>query len=129
MEPKIKTISEKLEQLEKNLSNPKELIHFTCKLAANLSPVWDSGDYYQKQMFQNVLFPQGLLYDVKIEHYRTPVVNEAIACIAYLSKGLKQIKKPDSLYLLEKSGSVHATSDKSNRLLDVVFTVKQMLLP
>lgn len=101
-----KAILEQLEKIDQKLSNPKELIDFTCKLAANLAPVWDSGDYYQKQTFQNVLFPEGLLFDVKIEHYRTPVVNSVIACIADLSREIKQNKKPDPLFPLEKSGSV-----------------------
>ena len=95
-----------LETLDQKLSNPKELIYFTCKLSANLAPVWESGDYYQKQVFQNSLFPSGLVYDAKIEHYRTPVVNKVIGYVADLSKGLEEIKKPDSLNLLEKSGSV-----------------------
>ncbi|MHB8262091.1 MAG: recombinase family protein [Bacteroidia bacterium] len=106
MKAKKETILTQLEKLNQKLSNPKELIYYTCKFAANLAPIWDSGDYYQKQVFQNTVFPKGLLYDVKIEHYRTPVVNEVIGCIADLSKDLKEIKKPDSLNLLEKSGSV-----------------------
>ncbi len=101
-----KAVLEQLEKLSQKLSNPKELIHFTCQLAANLAPVWASGDYYQKQNFQNVLFPKGLLYDVKIEHYRTPVVNEAIACIADLSKVLEEMKNGTSQDFSEKSRSV-----------------------
>jgi len=95
-----------LEKLNQKLSNPKELIQFTCGLASNLAPVWASGDYYQKQIFQNVLFPEGLVYDSKIEHYRTPKINRVIGCVADMSKGLGDIKKPDSLILLEKSGLV-----------------------
>ena len=94
------------------------MIHFTCQLAANLAPVWASGDYYQKQNFQNVLFPKGLLYDVKIEHYRTPVVNEVIACIADLSKGLGEIKKPDFSKFEEKSGLVPPSRPNMNELLE-----------
>ena len=100
------TVLEELEKLNQKLSNPKELIHFACKLATNLAPVWSSGDYFQKQMFQNVLFPNGLLYDVKIEHYRTPIVNSAIACIADLSKGLREMKNGNPLFLEENSRSV-----------------------
>ena len=99
-------VLEQLEKLDQKLSNPKELIHFTCKLAANLAPVWDSGDYYQKQMFQNIVFPQGLLYDVKIEHYRTPIVNDVIGYIAHLSRGLEINKKRTSLNIEEKSDLV-----------------------
>ena len=109
-------VLEELEKLNQKLSNPKELIHFACKLATNLAPVWSSGDYFQKQVFQNVLFPNGLLYDVKIEHYRTPVVNSIIACIADLSKDSDKIKKPDSLNLLEKSGSVSGEGLETSRL-------------
>ena len=94
------------ETLDQKLSNPKELIHFTCKLSANLAPVWESGDYYQKQVFQNSLFPSGLVYDAKIEHYRTPVVNSVVGYTADLSKGLGEIKNRTSQNLLEKSGSV-----------------------
>ena len=111
-------VLEQLEKLNQKLSNPKELIHFTCQLAANLAPVWTSGDYYQKQNFQNVLFPKGLLYDVKIEHYRTPVVNSAIGCIADLSKGLEEMKNGTSQDFSEKSRSVPPSRPNMNELLE-----------
>ena len=95
-----------LEKLNQKLSNPKELIQFTCKLSANLTPVWASGDYYQKQIFQNVVFPKGLVYDSKIEHYRTPVINKVIGGVANLSKGSGEMKKSDSQSLFEKSDCV-----------------------
>ncbi len=106
MKARKEAILTQLETLDQKLSNPKELIHFTCELASNLSPVWDSGNYYQKQAFQNTLFPKGLAYDVKIEHYRTPIVNEVIGCVAYLSKGLEENKNGISLNFEEKSRSV-----------------------
>ena len=95
-----------LEKLDQKLSNPKELINFACQLASKLRAVWASGDYYQKQIFQNTLFPDGLGYDSKTNHYRTPVVNSVIGCIALLSGDLGDIKKPDFSNLLEKSGLV-----------------------
>ena len=61
-----------LEKLNKKLSNPKELIKFTFDLSSNLTKIWDLGDYYQKQIFQNTIFPDGLVYDSKNDHYRTP---------------------------------------------------------
>lgn len=62
MEPKIKAI---YQNLNKNVSNPQELINYTCKVARNLSEIWDYGDFCQKQIFQNTLFPFGLGYDAK----------------------------------------------------------------
>ncbi len=106
MKSRKEKLLEQYEKLNQTLSNPLELIHFTCKLAANLAPVWSSGEYYQKQTFQNVLFPQGLAYDAKIEHYRTPVVNSVIAYMADVSKDLRENKNRTSLKSIEKSGSV-----------------------
>ena len=117
MSSQKEAVLEQLEKLNQKLSNPKELIHFTCQLAANLASVWASGDYYQKQNFQNVLFPKGLLYDVKIEHYRTPVVNSAIGCIADLSKGLEEMKNGTSQDFSKKSRSVLGTGLEPVRLL------------
>lgn len=41
-------LTEQLQKLDQKLSNPKELIQFSYKLASNLVPVWASGDYYKK---------------------------------------------------------------------------------
>jgi site-specific DNA recombinase len=103
MEPKIKTISEKLEELDKNLSNPKELINYTCKIACNLVEMWDSGDFYQKQIFQNTLFPCGLGYDAKIDHYRTTEINCVFSLISGLSRDWSKNKKGTSQNIDEKS--------------------------
>lgn len=103
MEKKIKAISEELAKLEQNLSNPKELIHYTCKLACNLGRMWDSGDFYQKQMFQNTLFPSGLGYDAKNDQYRTSEVNSIFALIADASKEWAEKEKGTSQIIYEKS--------------------------
>jgi site-specific DNA recombinase len=101
-----KAILAELEKLEHKLSNPKELIQDTCYMAANLAPVWESWDYYDKQNFQNILFPSGLLYDTKIEHYRTTKVNSVFVYLAQLSRDLKENKNRTSQNDIEKSGSV-----------------------
>ena len=94
---------EELEKLAQNLSNPKELINYTAQTASKLPTVWASGDYYKKQIFQNTIFPQGLAYDAKLEHYRTPIVNSVFGHVADLSKALSGNKKRDLSILLEKS--------------------------
>ena len=106
MKVRKKKLLEEFEKLDQKLSNPKELIHFTTKLTANLAPVWDSGDYYEKQIFQNTIFPAGLGYDSKIEHYRTPIVNSVIELILGLSNDLGQQKSRTSQNIQEKSGLV-----------------------
>jgi site-specific DNA recombinase len=106
MKVRKKKLLEEFEKLDQKLSNPKELIHFTTKLTVNLAPVWDSGNYYEKQIFQNTIFPAGLGYDSKKEHYRTTEINDVIGYVAQLSKGLEEIKKPDFSNFKEKSGLV-----------------------
>ncbi len=99
-------ILEQLQLLGQELSNPKELIHYTCVLASKLPSIWESGDYYDKQAFQNTLFPNGLLYDARKEHYRTPVVNEVIRYIADLSRDLKEHGNHVPYFFAVKNGSV-----------------------
>lgn len=118
MEAKIKAVSEKLAELDKNLSNPKELINYTCKLASNLATVWDLGDFYQKQIFQNTLFPKGLGYDAKNDTYRTEEVNLVFAYIADLSKGSAIFKNGTSQFLAEKSRLVPYWLKLSNFIED-----------
>ena len=102
-----KAIIEEIEILNQKLSNPSDLINYTVHTASKLSSVWASGDYYRKQDFQNMLFPQGLAYDTKIEHYRTPNVNSVFGCVADLSAILEGNKNGDSSFLQDKSPLVH----------------------
>ena len=106
MKTRKEAIVAQLEKLGEKLSNPNELINFALKLTANLAPVWNLGDYYQKQLFQNTLFPKGLVYDSKIDDYRTPIVNDVISCIAHLSRGLRENKNGTLQNLSKKSRSV-----------------------
>jgi hypothetical protein len=86
------SISSELEKLTIKLSNPKELFDFVCRFASKLATVWTSADYHQKQTIQNLVFPHGILYDTKIEHYRTPKVRfifERMACLVRVSGEIK----------------------------------------
>ena len=65
------SILKQLEKLNKKLSNPKEFIKLTFDLSSNRTKIRDLGDYYQKQILQNTIFPDGLVYDSKNDHYRT----------------------------------------------------------
>lgn len=117
MEKKIKAISEKLAELEQNLSNPKELINYTCRIACNLGQTWDSGDFYQKQIFQNTMFPAGLGYDAKIDRYRTTRVNVVFSHVADLSKDLAENQNGTSQNFNEKSRLVLRAGLEPARLL------------
>ena len=60
---------------QKKLSNPNELIDFTVKLSTSPYEIWNNGNFTQKQNFQKMLFPEGILYDKKNNNYRTTNAN------------------------------------------------------
>lgn len=108
MNEKLK-LSEELEKLNQKLSNPKGLIDFSVNIASKLATARVCGDYHEKQMFQNMVFPKGLAYDSQIEDYRTPISNSVFGYIAKLARHLEEMKNRTSLIIEEKSGSVAGT--------------------
>lgn len=113
------SILKQLEKLNKKLSNPKELIKFTFDLSSNLTKIWDLGDYYQKQIFQNTIFPDGLVYDSKNDHYRTPKVNSVIGYISEIARDLENKKSRSFKNFSKKTGPVTYGLDLSNFLDDL----------
>lgn len=101
-----KELELEMEKLNSNLSNHKEIINYTLKIASNLNNIWSSGNYYQKQTFQNTLFPEGLLFDAKNNEYRTIKINSVIGYIAELNRNLEKTKNRTFQFNLEKYGSV-----------------------
>lgn len=87
-------------------------------MTCNLGRAWDAGDFYQKQMFQNPLFPSGLGYDAKIDHYRITEINLVFSYIADLSKDLAENKNGTSQNFDEKSRLVPYGLQISNFLDD-----------
>ncbi len=76
------------------------------------------GDFYQKQIFQNTLFPNGLGYDAKIDTYRTPEINLVFSHIADLSRDSANFKSGTSQNILEKSRLVPSGLKLSNFIED-----------
>ena len=51
-----------------------------------------------KMEFQNIIFPEGILYDRENSNYRTPKVNSVIRLITSLARGLEEgIKRKAAL--------------------------------
>ncbi len=88
----IKQISEELEKSNFSLSNPSELIEKGVVFASELANCWLNGDYEERQTVQNILFPEGIIYDKENDTYRTSNINKAIELIAELSDTYLQKK-------------------------------------
>jgi hypothetical protein len=61
-----------------NSSNFKKAIYTGVEMASNLTQLWVSSDYSNKQKLQYIVFPEGLLYNKKNDTVRTPQVNSVL---------------------------------------------------
>lgn len=80
------------EKYDLKLSNPEELIKLAVTMSSKLAPVWVSSDLTKKVALQNLIFPDGILYDRHNHAYRTKRTNSVFEVIACVSKELGQKK-------------------------------------
>ena len=76
----------KLNKIE--MSKIEDYISFSLSCCSNLSKMWSSGDYNQRQELQNALFEYGISYNRLTDECRSVGDNEFITAIAQLSKDL-----------------------------------------
>lgn len=101
-----KVVAEELEKISQKISNPQELINFTCRFASRLPSAWAESNFHQKQAIQNLIFPMGILYDSKIEHYRTVKVKHIFERMSGFSRVLEGNKNGSFEFDFENSRSV-----------------------
>jgi len=107
-------ILQEVEKLNQKISNPKELINFAVKIASNLSFVWESCDYHEKQSFQNMIFPEGLGFDSKIDDYRTSKINPVFAYYPELVRYYNKKESGSFNFDVENSRLVPQTGTNPN---------------
>ena len=73
-----------------NVLNPEELIKKGVVFASELASCWLNGDYKERKMVQNILFPEGIIFDKKSDEFRTSQINTVIGLIAEISTIHKQ---------------------------------------
>ena len=114
-------ISEELEKCSKSISNPEEVIDNALSMSSKLATVWRSSDTGVKEKLQNLVFPNGIIYDRKNESFRTPKVKYIFSRIAHLSSNPPQNEKgTDHLFdnqslLADQTGLEPATSAVTGR--------------
>jgi site-specific DNA recombinase len=67
-------------------SNLENIVDGALEFATKFKPLWDLGDYWQKQKLQYMLFPDGIYYDKKNDTVRTARVNSVYSCFAELAR-------------------------------------------
>jgi len=92
-EIELQEISKDFKENEIEMSNLDNYISFSLGLCGNLSEMWASGDYAQRQELQNSFFLNGITYDRKKDECRTKKVNEFLLHVANLSRQINNFDR------------------------------------
>ena len=63
------------------------------EIAENISEVWTSSQFDDKRRLQNLIFPEGILYNKPKDTIRTPRINSLFSTIPILSRVSKENKR------------------------------------
>jgi site-specific DNA recombinase len=80
----------KLKRVNVNSSNLEEVVDRGLEIAENISDFWVSTSFDKKKELQNIVFPEGILYNKKIDAVRTPKINSFLAAIPLLTGGSRE---------------------------------------
>ncbi len=94
-------IHKALQEAERDLSNEKKYIADVIAMSCKLGTLWQDGDFRTRQKLQNLVYPDGILYDKHLGSYRTENENEVFRIFCSISTG----------YIVEKE---KAASEKSH---------------
>jgi hypothetical protein len=86
-------------------SNLEKAVEKGLNIAENISQLWISSGYYEKQQLQYLVFPEGILYDKKNDTVRTNRVNTLFHEIAVQARVLAETKN-DNPFLDCHFGSI-----------------------
>ena len=92
-----KQIETELEAYDFKLSNLTDKIKEVIITCSNIISLWDKGDLGIKQRIQNLVFPQGILWERSIRNYRTPTRNKVFDVINRLSIEYKKKTEENSV--------------------------------
>ena len=93
LQGKLDKIELELAQCQKELSNRKEEVDEVFLMCCKLDSLWKNSSLEIEQKLQNLLFPNGILWDKEKEDYRTFDENEALSVIARISRSYENKKE------------------------------------
>ena len=104
LQEKLDKIELELAKCRKDLSNLDGDVNEVLAMCCKLDCLWKDSSLETSQKLQNLLFPEGILWDKEKDDYRTFNENEALAVIARVSSSYEN-KKED--FSSEKSSKVN----------------------
>lgn len=94
---KLNKILHELEQVKSELSNSDSDVDSIVAMCCKLGTLWKESSLETCQKLQNLVFPDGILWDKKTGNYRTTKVNEALVLIRKISDAYKNIGEGNEL--------------------------------
>ncbi len=85
----------------KRVSNLEDGVNKVMELCANLPKMWGLLPYKDKQIFQNLIFPEGFTYSKKTGECRTKKINSVFLYIAQLMRDVAKIKMGESKIIFD----------------------------
>ncbi len=80
-------IHKALQEAECDLSNEKKYIANVIAMSCKLGTLWQEGNFRTRQKLQNLVYPNGILYDKHLGSYRTENENEVFRIFRTISTG------------------------------------------
>ena len=118
LEVEIRTINSKLNNTKNKISNLNLFIENTVAISQNISNTWASSGYDVRVKVQNLLFPDGILYDGQKRRYLTKKVNTVFSQIRDVARVAEGQKKDSPSKNDEESGVVAIELQISNQYIE-----------
>lgn len=93
LQDKLDKIELELAKCRKDLSNFDSEVDEVFAICCKLDCLWKNSSLETSQKLQNLLFPNGILWDKEKEDYRTFDENEALSVIARISRSYENKKE------------------------------------
>ena len=93
LQEKLDKIELELAKCRKDLSNLDGDVNEVLAMCCKLDCLWKDSSLETSQKLQNLLFPEGILWDKEKDDYRTFNENEALAVIARVSSSYENKKR------------------------------------
>ena len=90
------SLKEKSAIVNVSSSNLEKMIEKGLKIAENISILWAFSDFDDKRKLQDLIFPEGILYNKQTDRVRTPRINSLFAVIPSLTSPLAENKNAHS---------------------------------
>ena len=134
IEKKINAINRELSNKEDSILNLTDFLKYAIDLVYNPLEIWKKVELGDKQRFQNLLFPKGILFDKENKHIEPLIVNQFFVINPNLSvnyenkkRGLFYENTEKSPYVLGSGVLRHITGFRYVLFMELVTGLSSLL--